>query len=70
MNWNQAKVLKEIKRVVAYNILLAYPDFNNQFEVYTDASDFQLGAVILRQEKPIYLYIIKLTNPQKHYMVT
>ena len=55
---------------MAYNILLAYPDFNNQFEVYTDASDFQLGAVMLRQEKPIYLYIIKLTNPQKHYMVT
>jgi hypothetical protein len=27
--------------------ILCYPDFNNPFHLYTDASDHQLGAVIM-----------------------
>ena len=37
----------EIKRIVARNNLLIYPDFNKRFDIYTDASDSQLGAVII-----------------------
>jgi RNase H-like domain found in reverse transcriptase len=42
-----------MKRIVATDVLLAYPDFSKQFEIYTDASDKQLGAVITQAGRPI-----------------
>jgi hypothetical protein len=33
--------------------LLAFPDFEKEFHVYTDASNKQLGAVIMQKEKPL-----------------
>ena len=36
----------EIKRIVAYNTLLTYTNFIENFKIYTGASAFQLGAVI------------------------
>ena len=36
--------------------LLIYMDFNENFKIYTDASDFKLGAVILQKGKPIAFY--------------
>ena len=37
----------KIKETLARDVLLAYPDFNLVFEIYTDASKTQLGAVIV-----------------------
>ena len=37
---------EKMKRIVARNTLLTYPDFNGIFKIRTDASAFQLGAVI------------------------
>ena len=36
----------EIKRIVAQDTLLTYPDFNGKLKIHTDAGNFQLGAVI------------------------
>jgi RNase H-like domain found in reverse transcriptase len=33
--------------------MLAYPNFNEPFEIHTDASHYQLGAVISQKGKPI-----------------
>ena len=63
-------MFKEIKRTVARNILLAYTYFNKQFEIYTNASDLQIGPVISQEVKPIALYSIKLTGPQNNYTLT
>lgn len=35
-----------IKKIIARKVLLAYPDYSKPFEIYTDASSRQLGAVI------------------------
>ena len=35
-----------LKKLIAQETLLAYPHFNKKFTIHTDASDFQLGAVI------------------------
>ena len=40
------KLFDEIKRIVARDDLLIYPDFNKRFDIHTDASEFQLGAVL------------------------
>jgi hypothetical protein len=39
-----------IKRVIGREVLLAYPDFNAPFEIHTDASGTQLGAVISQKK--------------------
>ena len=36
----------EIERIVARDNLSAYPDFHEEFNIYTNASNLQLGAVI------------------------
>ncbi len=35
-----------VKASIAKEVVLAYPDFTKPFEIYTDASTTQLGAVI------------------------
>jgi hypothetical protein len=36
----------KIKQVITNDVMLSFPDFNKPFEIHTDASHFQLGAVI------------------------
>jgi RNase H-like domain found in reverse transcriptase len=42
----------KIKTVIETEVLLAYPDFDKPFHQYTDASDHQLGAVIMQDKSP------------------
>ena len=60
----------KIKRIVAQDTLLTYPYSNGTFKIHTDASAFQLGAVISHKGKPIVFYSIKLTGAQQRYTVT
>ena len=58
------KEFYDIKRVMARNTLSANPCFNKLFDVHTNARNFQLGAVINKEVKPIAFYILKLMDPQ------
>ena len=60
----------KIKRIVARNNLLTYPDFNEEFKIHIDASNFQFGLVISQKGKLIYFYSIKLTDAPIRYKVT
>ena len=55
---------------MAHDNLSDYPDFNETFKIHTDASDFQLGLVIIQKGTPITLYGRKHTGAQKSYTVT
>jgi RNase H-like domain found in reverse transcriptase len=50
---NPSTGFDKIKMVIETEVLLTYPDFLKPFHIYTDASDHQLGAVILQDNKPI-----------------
>jgi hypothetical protein len=53
--------------LMAADALAAYPDHNKRFDVYTDASDFQLGACIIQEGRPIAYFLQKLTKSQQNY---
>jgi hypothetical protein len=40
-----------VKSTIAKEGVLAYPDFTKPFEIYTDASTMQLGAVITQENR-------------------
>ena len=66
----EQQAIDKIKQIVACDTLLIYPDFNKGFDIHTDDSGFQLGALIIQDGKPIALYIHKLIVPQLEYTVT
>ena len=43
------KAFELMKRILSKEVLLTYPDFNQPFDIHTDASDVQLGSVISQQ---------------------
>ena len=42
-----------IRSLIAQEVLLTYPDLNLPFDIFVDYSDYQLGAIIKQQSKPI-----------------
>ena len=48
---------------------LAFPDFKRPFDLYTDASDRQLGETLVQDEKPLGFYTRKLNSAQLNYTV-
>jgi hypothetical protein len=64
----------KINKVIGTEIQvpLCYPEFNKPvlLHLYTDASDHQLGAVIMQDKKPIAFYSRKLSTAQKQYTTT
>ncbi len=59
-----------IKATIVKEVVLAYPDFLKPFEIYTDASTKQLGAVITQENRPIAFFSWKLSGAQSKYTVT
>ncbi len=49
---------------------MAYPDYTKVFEINTDASSKQLGAVITQDNRPVAFFSQKLSNTQRKYNVT
>ena len=45
----EQRAFDNIKRVMAKETLLFYPDFNKEFKIHTDANKTQLGAVIFHR---------------------
>ncbi len=49
---------------------MAYLDYSKVFEIYTDFSSKQLGAVITQDNRPIVFFSRKLSDAQRKYSVT
>ncbi len=54
-----------VKAAITKETVLAYLDFLKPFEIYTDISSMQLGAVITQNNKPIVSYSRKLSKTQQ-----
>ena len=63
----QQKSFNAMRSLLTTDVMLAYPDHNLGFDIETDASDYQLGAVIKQLGRPVAYYSRKLTPAQKNY---
>ncbi len=71
-HWDKVhqRAFNHVKATIANDVVLAYPDYSKVFEIYTDASSKQLGAVITQDNRPIVLFSWKLSNAQHKYSIT
>ena len=67
--WTDAQehAFQNIKRFVAEDVMLRSPDHSKTFEIYTDASKYQIGATIKQEQLPIAYFSRKLTPTQRRY---
>ena len=60
----------DVKQMICKEAILAFPNFNEEFVIYTDASNYQLGGVITQKKRPLAFYSRKLKDAQTRYTTT
>ncbi len=61
------KAFDKMCLLMAANALAACPNHNKWFNIYTDASDFQLGACIIQEGRPVAYFSQKQIKSQQNY---
>jgi hypothetical protein len=71
-HWDEVhqRAFDHVKATIVREVILAYPDFSKVFEIYTNASSKQLGALITQLNRSIAFFSWKLSTAQRKYSVT
>ncbi len=69
-DWIHQQAFDNVKAAIAKETGLAYPDFSKPFEIYTDTSSTQLGAMITQDNRTKAFFSRKLSETQQKYSIT
>ena len=64
------KSLDDVKAAITKDVVLAYPDYSQEFEIYTDSSSKQLCSVITQDNWPLAFFNRTLFTTKQKYSVT
>jgi hypothetical protein len=67
--WNpeHQKAFLIMRALIMQDCMLHYPDHNKPFDIYTNASNYQLSAIIVHKGILVAYYSRKLMDAQKKY---
>ncbi len=60
------QAFKIMQTILAADDLMAYPNHNIPLHIYTDASNYQMGAIIIQQKFPVVYWSRTLNNTQQN----
>ena len=71
-HWDEVhqRAIDHVKAIIVREVVLVYPDYSKVFEIYTDASSKQLGAVITQEKRLIAFFSWTLSTMHCKYSVT
>jgi hypothetical protein len=58
---------EEMRSIIAADVLLTYPNHDMPFEIFTDLSDYQMGAAIMQNGKVVAYWSKKFNEAQLNY---
>ncbi len=61
------QAFKIMKTILAADVVMAYPNHNLPFHIYTNASDFQIGAAVIQQKCHAAYWSRMQTGIQQNY---
>jgi len=69
LNWTSEMqdAFNKMCLLMAADTLSAYPDQNNWFNIFTNLSNYQMGACIIQEGRPVAYYSKNLNSAQKNY---
>ena len=56
-----------MKALITHDVMIRYPDHNLPYHIYMDASDFQMGSVIMQEGALVAYFPKKLNAAQRSY---